>query len=363
MECGAPSGYNTASLLDGWCGMPVVDAARVADELDAILRREDENNDGWRRWAAGLLQPGVLTHDLLKALAATIRRFDPVLDSYLDAPIAAPDRTMIVAGSGKETFKTFNVSTAAGILAASAGVPVVKGVSRSVSAVSGAADVLEVFDIPVLTAPADVVRTLEAQGIAFISYAAFCPSYAGRYDGVFGTLTPFSFFMPAAVLAVAGVGVLYGIADVRTTLAAQGIREARPDLGRGLVVATEPMTGQVIDEYAPHGSTYKTEIAGQQLHTTREDAPEASPEWATAVAHRNSHAANAQLVAEAIHPEGHDPCTELVEQNAALIIHLAHGGDLSEVDAVEQARAARLSGRAISLLSRIHAIVGAGVHA
>lgn len=110
-----------------------------------------------------------------------------------------PDGTVIVAGSGKESFKTFNVSTAASILAAAAGAKVVKGVSRSVSAVSGAADVLDALGVVATGRPEHVAELTEQVGIAFVSYAAFCPSYAGRYDGVFRDLSPFSFFMPSSV--------------------------------------------------------------------------------------------------------------------------------------------------------------------
>ena len=64
---------------------------------------------------------------LLTSLWEEVIDFDPILAGHIVSPTAVPDRTVIVAGSGKETFKTFNVSTAASLLAASAGTTVVKG--------------------------------------------------------------------------------------------------------------------------------------------------------------------------------------------------------------------------------------------
>lgn len=87
--------------------------------------------------------------------------------------------------------------------------------------------------------PGEVPRTLERDRIAFISYSAFCPTYAGRYDGVFPFLSPFSFFMPVAVLGVQASSFVYGIAHTNVSLAAEAIRAVRPDLQHGIVVATE----------------------------------------------------------------------------------------------------------------------------
>lgn len=55
--------------------------------------------------------------------------FDAGFAEWVGQPVPFPPDAVVVSGSGKEPFKTFNVSTTAGILTAAAGAPVVKGVS------------------------------------------------------------------------------------------------------------------------------------------------------------------------------------------------------------------------------------------
>lgn len=92
----------------------------------------------------------------LADLFAAILAYDDVFARHCANPVDVPTGTVTVSGSGKETFKTFNVSTAAALLAAAAGVPVVKGVSRSVSATTGALDILDHLGIEVTASPSSV---------------------------------------------------------------------------------------------------------------------------------------------------------------------------------------------------------------
>lgn len=71
-------------------------------------------------------------------------------------------------GTGGDTSGTFNVSTAAGIVAAAAGVPVAKHGNRSVSSSSGSADVLQQLGVNI-EAPKEVVeKCLRDVGIGFL---------------------------------------------------------------------------------------------------------------------------------------------------------------------------------------------------
>lgn len=201
------------------CNESLVGSTSSTDQaihaLRALLRGDGRTvDDRWRTWARELINMYELSPNLISGLWREVLDFDRTLASYVTEPIPLDVPAVIVAGSGKETFKTFNVSTAASILAAATGAYVVKGVSRSVSAVSGSADVLDVLGLPISDMPDTVPRTLERDRITFISYSAFCPTYAGRYDGVFPFLSPFSFFMPVAVLGVRASSFVYGIAQL-----------------------------------------------------------------------------------------------------------------------------------------------------
>jgi anthranilate phosphoribosyltransferase len=72
-------------------------------------------------------------------------------------------------------FTTFNVSTANAILTASAGVPVAKHGSRSISSSSGSADVLEALGVNIDGTPEQAARLIEDIGISFIYAPNFHP--------------------------------------------------------------------------------------------------------------------------------------------------------------------------------------------
>lgn len=327
--------------------------ARAVARLRTLLRTSTAwADEKWRRWADSLVASSTLTPSLLTALWHEVCDFDPVLAAWAAEPLAVPNGTVIVAGSGKETFKTFNVSTAASILAAAAGGHVVKGVSRSVSAVSGAADVLDALGVPTAPSPAAVPGQIDTEGIAFISYATFCPTYAGRYDGVFHQLSPFSFFMPVAVLAVRGGAFVYGLAHPDVLLATTTITQVRPDLATGCVVTTELADDDVMDERAPFGLTRSATLAAGEILPRFSDGGPPPRHWLRAVAHGRSHEDNAALVTRALEPEGCAERAGLVEDNAALILQSSRP-DLTDADAFRAVHEARVCGAATDLLYRL----------
>jgi len=70
---------------------------------------------------------------------------------------------------------TFNISTATAIVAASAGIPMAKHGSRSISSLSGSADVLEALGVNINLSPESVEKMIEEIGIAFIFAPLFHP--------------------------------------------------------------------------------------------------------------------------------------------------------------------------------------------
>ncbi len=70
---------------------------------------------------------------------------------------------------------TFNISTAVALVAAAAGIPVAKHGSRSISSLSGSADVLEALGVEINLSPRAVERIIEEAGICFIYAPLFHP--------------------------------------------------------------------------------------------------------------------------------------------------------------------------------------------
>jgi len=71
-------------------------------------------------------------------------------------------------GTGGDEKNTFNISTAAAIVTAGAGVPVAKHGNRSVSSSSGSADVLEHLGVNIEAPPETVERCVQQLGLGFL---------------------------------------------------------------------------------------------------------------------------------------------------------------------------------------------------
>ncbi len=78
------------------------------------------------------------------------------------------DPLVDTCGTGGDGQKTFNISTASSIVAASAGVKIAKHGNRSVSSQSGSADVLEALGVKLELSPAQIAECIEQVGIGFM---------------------------------------------------------------------------------------------------------------------------------------------------------------------------------------------------
>ncbi len=79
-------------------------------------------------------------------------------------------------GTGGDRLKTFNVSTAAAIIASSVGVNVAKHGNRAVTSSCGGADILESTGVKIDASPEIVVKCLKNTGIGFIFAPNFHPA-------------------------------------------------------------------------------------------------------------------------------------------------------------------------------------------
>src|SRR5437667_8187611 len=211
------------------------------------------------------LRPGGETVQEIAGLARIMR--DKALQVHLEGQHA-----LDTCGTGGDSAGTFNVSTAAGILAAAAGAAVAKHANRSATSRCGSADVLEALGGRIDLGPEQVARCVQEVGFGFMFAPAFHPAmkHVGPTRREIGIRTVFNILGPLTNPAHTRYQVL-GVADA-SLLRKMG--EALLHLGcqHALIIHGE----DGIDECSISAPTRVCEVrSGQELHEytiTPEDA-------------------------------------------------------------------------------------------
>jgi anthranilate phosphoribosyltransferase len=184
----------------------------------------------------------------------------------LDHPYDAID----TCGTGGDGQHTFNISTAAALVLAGAGLKVAKHGNRALSSKSGSSDVLSALGVNLAASPAQQRRSLDQAGIAFL----FAPAYHGAMRHVgpvraeIGFRTVFNLLGPLSNPAGAKRQVM-GVYDPRL------LEPLAEVLGRLGATRAWTVHGQGLDELTTTGETEVAEWkdgAVRRFTVTPEDA-------------------------------------------------------------------------------------------
>jgi anthranilate phosphoribosyltransferase len=261
--------------------------------------------------------------------------------------VDAPDGAIDTCGTGGDGSSTFNISTAAALVVAAAGVPVAKHGNRAVTSASGSADVLEALGIPVDLGPADAATALRHDGFAFLFAPAYHPAmrHAGPVRRELGTPTAFNLLGPMTNPA----GVRRQVIGVADPTAAAKVANVLHRLGaeRAFVVH-----GEGVDELPLDASGVVYDVSRLGVRRRRVDSAALGLMRADSAELRGGDAARNAAIIEAVLDGARAAARDVVLLNAGAALVVA-GRARQLRDGVTIAAAAIDSGKARALLARL----------
>lgn len=270
--------------------------------------------------------------------------------AMVPVPADNVDDLVDTCGTGGGVLTTFNISTAAALVAAGAGVRIAKHGNRSFSSRCGSADILEALDVRIELTPEGMGEVLREAGIVFMFAPLLHPAMRHvapvrrelRMPTVMNMLGPLT--NPAGARRQ-----VVGVADPNLVgLIAAALQE----LGhlRALVVHGEPG----IDEISPIGPTRVLELRDGAVSDSTVDLRDHFPgrDLDPAGLAGGDPADNARLVLELLQGRAPDAARAAVVINAAAAIYLGDRADSLD-DGVKAAEEAITSGAALGVLERL----------
>ena len=204
----------------------------------------------------GLRMKGETVDEITGAARAMREHATPVTPASIE-------RLVDTCGTGGDESGTFNISTAAALVAAGAGARVAKHGNRAVSSGSGSADVLEALGVRITVGPEVMKRCIDELGLCFLFAQTLhkAMKYAAGPRKEIGVRTLFNILGPLTNPASAPAQVLGVYAPQLTEMIAQVLR----NLGsrKAFVVHGEDR----LDEVTLSAPTKVTELSGGAIRT------------------------------------------------------------------------------------------------
>ncbi len=251
-------------------------------------------------------------------------------------------------GTGGDGLKTFNISTAASLVTAAAGVPVAKHGNRAVSSGCGSADVLEQLGVKTALSPQAAKRCLDKLGFCFL----FAPAFHGAMKHAIGprrelgVRTIFNFLGPMSNPA----GVKRQTIGVCLPRLLKLMPEVLRRLGSRQVMVYYSDNG--MDELSPASKAQVAELKGGKIRRYVLDPVKLGLKKASVASLKSGGPAENAKEMKAVLAGQQGPKRDAVLLNAAAAIYV--GGKAKNIkDGIGQAAAAIDSGAAKQLLAEV----------
>ncbi|REJ72430.1 MAG: anthranilate phosphoribosyltransferase [Planctomycetota bacterium] len=293
---------------------------------------------------------------LLTALAVAGESADDVAGAAMAmrehaAVIPTSRRGLIdTCGTGGDRLHTFNISTAAALVVAAAGVPVAKHGNRGVSSSSGSADVLEALGVDIGLSPRQVGRCIDAIGIGFcfarVMHTAM--KHVAPVRSTLGFRTIFNLLGPLTNPA----GAEFQLIGANRVATAEKLAKAIAQLGTGRTLVV--CGADELDEVSLWGETTVFDVSGGDVRRfTWTPADFGCAESTVDAIQVEGPGESAQVIRDVL-SGGKGPAADIVKVNAAAAL-IAAGRSETTSAAAQVAEEVIASGAAERLLDDLAA--------
>jgi anthranilate phosphoribosyltransferase len=221
-------------------------------------------------------------------------------------------------GTGGDLSGTFNLSTAAALVAAAAGAWVAKHGNRAVTSRCGSADVLEALGIPVDLTPQKAADSLRKHRFAFLPAPSLQPAMKAVLPirKALGVRTVFNILGPMTNPAGASMQVLGVYSEHLVPVVAEAL--ARLNTRHAFVVH-----GSGLDELSISGQTVIAEVFGRQVNESVLTPAHFGLEPARIETLTGGDAATNAGILRSIFAGAPGPCRDIVVMNASAVLVVA----------------------------------------
>ncbi|WP_019025953.1 anthranilate phosphoribosyltransferase [Colwellia piezophila] len=314
-----------------------------------------QSHDFFQQVLQGNITPALMASVLtaLKIKGETPQEIAGAAIAIRSAATTFPARTNdeIVAdcvGTGGDGANTINISTTAAILAAACGLKMAKHGNRSVSSMSGSADLLEAFGVNLSMSPATAAHCLAQTNLCFLYAPAYHSGFkhAGPVRKAMGIRTIFNILGPLVNPAhpnimLLGVYTPELLMPMAQALQLTGVQRAFVVHGSGL------------DEIALHGDTQVIEInQGELIERTFTPQDFGLNNYALAEIEGGTPQENADIIKAILSGQGQDAHNAAVIINCAALLYLHNKAD-SLKQAAQLASEVLASGKGLVTLTAL----------